>query len=566
MHQENGQVLAVLPRRQGRSQLEAILHQVQPTRLTLCRFDSGNLITETKLLRETQYICISHAWGEAFWRNISGIQEEVLASSEKAEFITKRLPSLVGTDWFWMDILAVNQRDKAARVAVTQHIPLIFRHAKRTIVVRNSAGLRYCCVQAIGTIDQENDLPRGQLDLQEHLLGDHLNDDGGIVQEALVERLWLLQEVSLSTTIQFVYCENVTPSQHSSTSAPTAYGDLVGPAFLNYIKGIVYEIFNRGCGWGNQREEKFDPMPFLKAFLYEGTVTRACPVTENVFLPIVEDFLHDIESIRETSHARDFILAILPKYGFYKVPAMAKQMTFGELFVDCFQQGEEADWSLAPLIQADRFIDDSGKDLPTANIPEPITLGDAAKLFLGARLHFCSCTTEKVEVELFSGSGNVRELLGIIAKNISISRHRFKLVQPEVVLTQDMGNRDSDLRIAVTVLNYLRQTNDGSLFDTYLPLVYAPNAVPCLVRLVAIISGGLGVRAYEWSVSNLTPVLVHFRGLSILALVQNSVGKAFADWKFQLTRSVDGACILRAWNKNTDPQLCSVGLLPQRLE
>ena len=100
--------------------------------VVFCRFDSsGKLVRESLPVPETRYITISHAWESATWQKISAIEDKVLGdmflvSEEKAKFIVEQLPSLVGADWFWMDVLCVNQCDKAARVAVTQHIPNIF--------------------------------------------------------------------------------------------------------------------------------------------------------------------------------------------------------------------------------------------------------------------------------------------------------------------------------------------------------------------------------------------------------------------------------------------------------
>lgn len=76
---------------------------------------------------------------------------DVLVSNDKAKFMTQHLSSCVGNEWFWMDILGVNQRDKAARIAVTQHIPTIFSRAERTIVIGDGGGLRDCCVRNLDT-------------------------------------------------------------------------------------------------------------------------------------------------------------------------------------------------------------------------------------------------------------------------------------------------------------------------------------------------------------------------------------------------------------------------------
>jgi hypothetical protein len=62
---------------------------------------------------------------------------------EKANFIAQMLPSIVETEYFWMDILCIEE-DTDARIAATQHIPAIFRSAQRTIVIRDSPGIQGC--------------------------------------------------------------------------------------------------------------------------------------------------------------------------------------------------------------------------------------------------------------------------------------------------------------------------------------------------------------------------------------------------------------------------------------
>jgi Heterokaryon incompatibility protein (HET) len=541
--------------------------QLLSLQLVLCRYDKGRLVKRWLPVRETGYITISHAWEIATWQNIPGIEDELLVSTEKAKFIVERLPSLVRSEWFWMDVLCVNQRDKAARVAVTQHIPTIFRCAQKTIVVRNSAGLRPCCSQAVGDIKTENDLSRGQYDLVEHLLEVHLQDDGGKIQEALVERLWLLQEVILSDTIQFVQCGEALDYTSDLTPDYLGEGDLTGPSFLNYVDNIGYEIFSRACGWHDHRTgDTFEPSEFLRAFLSNGTVSRYSPaILHDIPYPTTADFLNYSNSTRRTSHARDFILAIMPQYSFYQVPQTAKQMTFGELFVDCFQQGLNAGWNLAPLVQADALSDDAY--LPTDNIPEPVCLGDMAKLFLGGRIHIDPMTrkrvTEGVEVQPLTDNGNVEDAIRIVAQCIRYSPSAFSFVQPEVLLNTEIAKSHTEFKTAVNVLNYMRQHSDGSRLDTFLPLRQDPNAIPCIIQLTALISCGLGVGAYEWVMDNLTPVLVQSRGHTILALVRSLVSRGCCDYTFYLTKNEQEAWTLMACNYNVHPPTYSVGLFPQ---
>jgi hypothetical protein len=101
-------------------------------KVTLCRFGSGRLIKEDHSPSSVRFIAISHVWGDAQWRRVDGVEGDVLVSEDKAKFITDTLPELIGQEWFWMDVLCIDQRGKAARIAVTQHIPTIFRSAIKT--------------------------------------------------------------------------------------------------------------------------------------------------------------------------------------------------------------------------------------------------------------------------------------------------------------------------------------------------------------------------------------------------------------------------------------------------
>ena len=52
-------------------------------------------------LDDVGYIAISHVWGsDANWRKIPLLEEEVMLSLEKADFLTYQLPDIVGEEWF----------------------------------------------------------------------------------------------------------------------------------------------------------------------------------------------------------------------------------------------------------------------------------------------------------------------------------------------------------------------------------------------------------------------------------------------------------------------------------
>src|SRR5437762_12644173 len=77
--------------------------------ITLCRYEYNTLRKEVKMLCETEYVAISHVWGDVKWRVIEGIAGKVLVSEEKARFLECQLPSIIGDRWFWMDVLCIDQ-------------------------------------------------------------------------------------------------------------------------------------------------------------------------------------------------------------------------------------------------------------------------------------------------------------------------------------------------------------------------------------------------------------------------------------------------------------------------
>lgn len=167
----------------------------------MCKYRGRTLERQRVCVGTTDYIAISHAWGNARWQYPPGMEQEILVSDEKAKFIAEQLNGFVGDDWFWMDVLCVNQKDDAARIAVTQHIPTIFRNAQKTIVVRESWGLLGpCCLKEVKNqaIFLSATLPDK---LYKHLANAHQHED---YREGILTRLWLYQEIVLSDNIQFV--------------------------------------------------------------------------------------------------------------------------------------------------------------------------------------------------------------------------------------------------------------------------------------------------------------------------------------------------------------------------
>src|SRR5436190_16443430 len=243
-----------------------------PTIITLCQYKNGKLVSTEEKWGEREYIAVSHVWGNAQWRRISIADGELMVSSEKAKFLEHQLPSIVGRSWFWMDILCINQRDSNARVSVTQHIPTIFRSATKTLVVRESAGIRHCCAMVVPDISKllfstlgTNYNPRS---IPDHYRDQTSHQPKG--EDGILTRLWPFQEIILSDNLQFVRCDGTGESDSEpSTAAATAI-----------TLRVVKNMFNLAFNWTHYHIVNYaglngnDIMPFVRAFVENGTVSR----------------------------------------------------------------------------------------------------------------------------------------------------------------------------------------------------------------------------------------------------------------------------------------------------
>ncbi|KAG7126267.1 hypothetical protein HYQ44_001307, partial [Verticillium longisporum] len=100
-------------------------------------------------------------------------------------------------------------------------------------------------------------------------------------------------------------------------------------------------------------------------------------------VPRARDLGLHLVSTRQTSKGRDFILAIMPQYQFYKVPTTARKMTFSELFLDCCHQLRSHNAGIAPFLMDSESPLDGDVGTLSCGVPEPVCLGDLAKLFNG---------------------------------------------------------------------------------------------------------------------------------------------------------------------------------------
>ena len=551
--------------------------------VTLCRFESGRLIKETHSSRSVSFVAISHVWGEARWRSVEGVEGDVLVSNDKAKFITDVLPGLMGEDWFWMDVLCIDQRSKAARIAVTQHIPTIFRSASKALVVRTDGGYQKCCAEQWRAVWRGHSRYEAQMKMFEHMRDHHRDDD---CDEGVLTRLWPYQEILLSNTVQFVRCESV-----PGTSDPQ-------PKKINKLPEVAISdsLFSTAIVWTSYGEDDGDDYSdlyytdFLDAFFALGTVERtdARGITQ---FPFAQEFQLNMNNKRRTTKARDFILAIMPQFSFYTVPKDAKEMTFSGLYFDCIRQLSRIGHVMAPLIirRTINFIE-SNTCIWESEIPEPASLGDFIKLLNGPRIGYAP----RIMVSLYSASVRLvsdlhemqhvvrsdadAELLslarGIVAvhlvvRQIALSPQLFKLATGDLMhnVRSEPGDRASSqecfidaVRTLVAIARLSEQGLGGEaiaahsnyVLVTYLKLESDREA---LLTLTAMIACNIGLSAFDWVLEHMQPLKVVLpvpgeKDHSALALVSRTFS---LDKRFFLTEGgtfsfrMGGADIFKRW-------------------
>ena len=325
-------------------------------------------------LSNTKYIAISHVWGRALWRFIPGVQYRVLASDKKAKFIAEELRSIVKDNYFWMDILCVDQCNKAARIAITQLIPAIFRNAQRTVFIRDGDGPQKCCAAVMGDCS-----PTNFRALEAHWSKAHPKQ---LMDESILSRLWVFQETILSEQIQFVTCDETAP----------VFENICENDRFREVSRFEKDLHSLAEAWAVSADglsSELFSQKFKIAFLNSSTVSRTTAVTQtHPTLLVHEDLAGHFDSIRTAREPRDFILATAPHNGFYRVPENARFMTFADLFHDYLHKYKSAQGQhLQPLYIGDSRLSlrelRSGTLPACTSVPEPACLGDFVKLLDG---------------------------------------------------------------------------------------------------------------------------------------------------------------------------------------
>lgn len=546
--------------------------------LDLCHFKNHKLEKQCMPLGDTDYIAVSHVWGretELEWRSVPGIEDKVFATKRKVEFLTKQLPSVIEESYFWMDILCVDQRNEDARIAVTSHIPTIFRYAKQTIVVKDGVGTKDCCGQAAGDVSLDSPWFSALL---RHCACRHAGS--GRFNEAVLTRLWPFQEIILSDDLRFVHCPAPVLPESANRDTPTAQ-DIVsfGPVFSD-----LQNLAESWSHYGHDGEfDRTEAAKFIQAFLRHGKVSRAGIPGGRVRSHILGALGAAKDSRRKTTKTRDFVLAVMPEFHWYTVPDNAKQTTFGELLLDCFHQAERSDISFSPLVTVGwktTLGDIQAVPPMTSNVPTPTTLGEFIRLILGPPSPILQETRNDnaalgrlrsypIKVSPVIGVGIDRKLaIRLLHSTMRYSNewwsrawsgemrdykpNNFEIGEDLKVLPT-CGDPDGVLpRAAAVVLKLLytrvkfplmRQhwtPEDATNWDrlrNWLIEGSSYDFIESLLRLAALISCGLGIGAYEWSIQNLTPLCTEFREKQLLVLSSNLGPRYLDECEFHLIKT-----------------------------
>ena len=149
---------------------------------------------------EIDYIAVSHVWNTTDWRALRGFGRRVLLSEQKQQFLEQKLHKIVGNLPFWLDVITIDQTNQTEVISIVRHIPNIFKHAKKTIAVREGDGFFNCCAEVLVNFDDPTQL--------NNVLARHMEADHEIapVIEYYLNRFWTLQELLLSHTVEFTTC------------------------------------------------------------------------------------------------------------------------------------------------------------------------------------------------------------------------------------------------------------------------------------------------------------------------------------------------------------------------
>jgi len=521
-----------------------------------------------KSLQNTTYVAISHSWGDPSWQRLPEVEGEIWVSKSKAKFILNQLQSIVGEDYFWMDILCVDQRRKHAAIQVPKHIPSIFRSAQRTVVVRDGAGFRDCCVQAAGSPGMWFSPYLGshtRSRLHQHC--ETMHGDECFV-EGIFSRLWIVQEILISDNLQFV----------SEEQQVIRFGEekyFAGSSKVQIRRlemiAVAWAAYGRGDSTSGSRATHFK---FIDAFLSCGFTSR----------PPVADMEPQFWQNEVADDILDPTLQCLLFPGFYLAVVENR-------VADCSHQVEKLSGNVNGMTDQE---DDPIRKCPlNRHIPNFLFISRLIRVLLHCEFAqpprpFLLNSNSDFRVSVENALGlSTHETLQHIQKAIRRSSVLWRVTVGGELGEGELGacctesrkmgkegghlSGPQNLRKAILTV---REIAKNRLADTYQYPGSEEQAIDkvgkeLILRLVALISCDLGLSAFGWSTQTLLPVLVDFKGTSFLALAPGSVVADKNYYKFTLVESkkysyaeTSSLYVLLAWDQRCESEAYSLCLFP----
>lgn len=182
---------------------------------------------------------------------------------------------------------------------------------------------------------------------------------------------------------------------------------------------VLDSLFILACSFQPNQQEDGSPQlidRFVRAYIKNGTISRALSAPPDATADIFSgDFAHlHAVSNRSASEARDYIFATMSQYPWYKSPKEAKNMSFGDIFLDLHRQALRVGHGftgriLHSMTEIGACEDQETAWQPSKQQPKPSCLGDLLKL-LGQRMSMNHRTskhhfTTAVAVSSVSGYG-----------------------------------------------------------------------------------------------------------------------------------------------------------------
>jgi hypothetical protein len=547
--------------------------------ITLCYYKNGNLERSIRSTRNTRYLAISHSWGEPKWQEIPGVEGEIWVSEERAKFILSRLPSIVGREYFWMDILCVDQYRREAVLRVPNHLPTIYRNAHCTVVIRDPTGFRDCCAQATGDTSswfiEGEDTARSRL--AHHCRTVHQFE---CLAEGVLSRLWIIQEILLSDNIRFVRDEAEIISSGDEKYFPES--DI---AQIHRIEALAMAWGDYVCGSTSNFPETHSA--FISAFLGSGFASRP-PVGAYTCLKS----LKNSETVQaRASVSKYYDVEHLPQ-GLLSIPSENAELNImARVVTDRYPELDTLHGDRCH--HSDRLGTRQQQDLTTC-VTGSSCHREIMRVLYGARL-IMHAENAKPLRDVFSSSSNdeyqisVEDVLNL--SSYDTLRHIYQCIWRSAMIWRatnqgelrvfckhytkaaksKSSNSKTRVQDAISIVGQIASNRLSDCFQNQVAEQIEVEAIgPELVlHIAALISCGLGLSAVGWSLRNLKPVLVTFREKLFISLAPISINAGKDQHKFTLVKSkrysfdkTPSVFVLLAWNLKLGGRSYTLCLFP----